>query len=431
MPIMPEPTPTFSCNCLVCNDRRRAEAEAVNALATQPVSTTTQQPATPEPTEEESEPTFTCANCDDEQPEGDERAARIGRNDVSICRSCAESDFFECYQCNTLHERDESASVRLRGYSRRICPDCFSNDFFTCDSCNGNYHNDNYGSDGRCLSCESEENESSRSAIADYSDKPSFRPIGKGPHFYGVELEIECSGDADDKAEKTNDLLGDFCICKDDGSINNGFEICTRPASLDEQLKNWKKFFASVPEGMTSFNTTTCGLHVHCSRKPLTALTIGRILCFMNDRRHHAFVERIAGRPFGYWSQYKDKGLKDGAKSPEERYEAVNLMNRDTIEFRVFKGTLKPASLYKAIEFCDALIHFSQPWSEAQTNGNKPAPSLDEWQRFDTILKSFCTYVEKRKKQWPHLWGFISAKWLGRETKESKAHGYTVNKEEQ
>jgi hypothetical protein len=246
--------------------------------------------------------------------------------------------------------------------------------------------------------------------------------LGKGPHFYGVELEVEATSDRDDRAEFVLGRLNrngiTFAHLKSDGSLSDGgFEIVTVPASLDKQREIWPRLLDSV-SGMKSFDTKTCGLHVHCSRKPLSTLTVAKIVVFVNNRTNQGFMECIAGRPSGQWAMYKDKKHKDvmdGANTV--RYEAVNLLNYNTIEFRIFKGTLKKASVFKAIEFCDALIHFCLPCSQSISDASK--------------LDKFIEFIKHQRKSYPHLWGFVSAKWLGEECKESETHGYAVVKGEQ
>lgn len=154
--------------------------------------------------------------------------------------------------------------------------------------------------------------------------------------------------------EKATEVIGrftpnEFIVTKDDGSLDRGFEIVTAPATLEEQLAHWKPFFARLPSGLRSFSTCTCGLHIHCSRRPLTELTIAKIVCFTNANFNRPFVECIAGRPSGRWANIWPKKLSDARKINPERYEAVNLQNYDTIEFRIFKGTLKEQSFYKAL----------------------------------------------------------------------------------
>lgn len=359
---------------------------------------------------EEDEFAHTCEHCHEGK---DEVQDVTYRGDVqSWCNDCTDDDSFECADCSTRFHEHHACGTNTNDDT--ICERC-AESYFRCDDCGSTCHNDDYGSDGRCCNCDRDEEQ----VIADYSSDVDVRPIGKAPHFYGVELEVECvSCNRECKAEEIKEDLEDFALIKEDGSLSNGFEIVTRPASLDEQRKNWQAFFPHV-SGLCSFNTTTCGLHVHCSRAPLSELTVAKIICFTNAAHNRRFMSVIAGRPSGNWSKYKIKKIGQANKYNSDRYEAVNLQNSHTIEFRIFKGTLKKESIFKAIEFCDALIAFCLPAKR----------SLRE-----AMMRSeFTQFVKLNAAQWPHLAAFISARWYGESSKAAQAYGFKVkdNNEEQ
>lgn len=295
------------------------------------------------------------------------------------------------------------------------CETCRDNHAFTCEGCDAVfstddcYSNPNTGDGCYCESCCPNEE---HGIIRDYGDDVDTTPIGTPPHFYGVELEVECGCDCEKKAERVQSLLGDFAIIKEDGSIDAGFEIVTRPASLAKQIELWQPFFERGTKGLSSFNTKTCGLHVHCSRRPLTQLQIAKVVCFVNAAHNRKFMSALANRTSSRWAAYHAKRLAEGNKTNPERYEAVNLQNRNTIEFRIFKGTLKKESVFKAIEFCDALIHFCEPASRSLR---------------DTMSRvKFLEYVFGNRKQWPHLAAWIESRWQGRVTQAGSEMGFRV-----
>ena len=41
-----------------------------------------------------------------------------------------------------------------------------------------------------------------------------------------------------------------------------------------------------------------------------------------------------------------------------DRYQAINLTNRHTVEFRIFRGTLKYTTILASIQWIDTLIHY-------------------------------------------------------------------------
>jgi hypothetical protein len=247
--------------------------------------------------------------------------------------------------------------------------------------------------------------------LQDDGAKPNLKPLGNGKHFYGVELEVEVR-DEDSIEEEANNVssqLGAYAICKGDGSLDAGFEICTSPASLDfHRDKLWTKFFAARHAGLSI--RANCGLHVHCSRNPLSELTIAKIVCFVNMARNADFITTIAGREENSYCHKKIKKMADASKRSGDRYEAVNLQPSHTIEFRIFKSTTRQSSLFKALEFCDALIKFCMPAGRSVR---------------DCLSRAkFCAYVAEHKRTWPHLHAFIDATWFGRDNKLAEKLGF-------
>lgn len=118
-----------------------------------------------------------------------------------------------------------------------------------------------------------------------------------------------------------------------------------------------------------SHRAGTCGLHVHVSRAAFGVTeaeqdaAIARILYFVEkhweellkfSRRTPQQLERWAAR-YGYKEQLRD--ILDHAKKGygAGRYTCVNLTNTDTIEFRIFRGTLKLNTLIATLQLVDRI----------------------------------------------------------------------------
>jgi hypothetical protein len=235
------------------------------------------------------------------------------------------------------------------------------------------------------------------------SHRISATPLGRGPHFMGVELEVECvptekntRPERGELADKVVNLFPDgFVVCKGDGSISYGFEIVTRPASLAYHRTAWAKFFKKHGRNIASYNHVNTGLHIHCSRAPLSDLTIGRMLVFLNRAPNRDFIVRLSQRNYFSYCEIKPEkkltDLNNGA-----RYELLNLLNRDTVEFRLFKGNCSQLAVFRALDFCDALIHFAGKHQSTQA-----------WQS----VPVFCAFVRRNKTRWPYLDKFLSRSW--------------------
>jgi hypothetical protein len=268
-----------------------------------------------------------------------------------------------------------------------------------------------------CLSCA--EHDTGRLLAYNYRPPNGWTFHGKGSLFFGVELEIELGDNDLKETVQAVTEASDLVICKGDGSLDYGFEIVSHPCALALHHDLWESVVGTLPKGVKSFNTRTCGLHVHVNRSGLSNLQIAKAVCFVNSQSNQEFVTTLAGRTGERWSKRTEKKMADAWKANGERYEAINLQPRRTIEFRIFKGTLRLVSILKAIEFCDALLSFCAPAAQSL------AASQDR--------SKFLKYVSSDSERWPNLNGFIEAKWLGLTTKLTQACGYEprVTKEEE
>ena len=119
--------------------------------------------------------------------------------------------------------------------------------------------------------------------------------------------------------------------------------------------------------GYRSHQTSTCGLHIHVNRDSFSDSyevqeeAISRILYFVEQhwnemlkfsRRTEYNMNRWAAR-YGY--ENSPKAIMDKAKKNCGRYVAVNLCNYHTIEFRLFRGTLKYNTFIATLELVNRI----------------------------------------------------------------------------
>ena len=130
----------------------------------------------------------------------------------------------------------------------------------------------------------------------------------------------------------------------------------------------WQGILKKLKElGYHSHQTSTAGLHIHVNRSSLGFTyqeqeeTIGRILFFMKkhwgellkfSRRTPGQLERWAAR-YGYKDSPKE--ILKTAKGGYGRYTCLNLSNDSTIEFRIFRGTLKYNSLIASLQLVNQI----------------------------------------------------------------------------
>lgn len=322
---------------------------------------------------------FTCTHCGEICNEN-QRCA-VGEDD--ICESCANEETVICCRCGERIYRDDNAGDE----HIPLCHDCFDRSYTTCECCGRVVHNDDthYMSDdedeGLCLSCYTRS--SKERVIQDYCYKPEPIFYGDGSRYLGVELEIDRGGELSSNAREILNIANEeneLAYCKHDGSLNDGFEIVTHPMTLSFHQKEmpWAAILEKAASmGYCSHKGHTCGLHVHVNRNCFGAseieqdAVIARILYLMEkhweellkfSRRSQHQLERWAAR-YGYKEHPKD--ILDQAKKGYGggRYSCVNLQNDSTIEFRVFRGTLKHntviATLQMVSRICDVAFSMS------------------------------------------------------------------------
>ena len=211
---------------------------------------------------------------------------------------------------------------------------------------------------------------SSRNRGFEVIDSPWFR---QNRRAFGIELEVQLrSGSLESKLAGVHEAinyktkqLGEYCFFERDGSIGEGFEIVTQPAGLDVHRDRLGRFLndGSLKMGLRSHEGGACGLHVHVGREFLTQGQIYRVQSFLNDVRNEALIRSIARRYDNNYCRFKPALAKFTVKDKHstERYEALNVTNADTIEFRIFRGSLRYESVIAAIEFVNSLLTFCTP----------------------------------------------------------------------
>lgn len=327
----------------------------------------------------------------------------------NYCEDCCAC--IHCAGCDAVDTDGSGICGDCRGCYDRCCS-CWY-----CEGCRESHpeHVQDCSECNSCLSactCASDDD-----VIKRYESKaPAYCGFHGAPAdglFIGVELEVEVhSGHREDSADTWLENNSDWSICCEDGSLNRtpGYEIKTAPMSLELHQERWATALSrdAWATDVRSWNTSTCGLHVHVSRAPLSPLTIGKIVCFMNSDSSVPFVIALAGRSSFYHGDYdKEKASKSAAAlekhaidPPRSRYEAVNLCNRDTIEFRVFKGTVDTTHVLADIEFCDALVRWSMTNTVQECDS---VPAFMAWVReqedegSNLVYSNLLAYIAKRK----------------------------------
>lgn len=309
---------------------------------------------------------------------------------LSWCERCNEyydSDHFEhienldewwCYDCSRNHAYHcdscgDWISENHGDSDTTLCQGCFEADYYICDDCGELVHNSDAMSDDNGTYCHSCYESNHSSDIHNYSYEPylnfqsSDEDNEKKLAYLGFELEaggvsIEARNDI---AKTISDDEETFYL-KEDGSIPDyGFELVSHPITLKRHKElDWEIILKEMSNsGMKSHDLgeSGCGLHVHVSRNYLTSYKWLLIDWFIS--KYQDKFEIIARRKETHWARFKKsngQNIKEVyGKSSGTRYQAVNFENSNTVEFRLFRGTLKYSTFMATLEIVDALVHWA------------------------------------------------------------------------
>lgn len=185
-------------------------------------------------------------------------------------------------------------------------------------------------------------------------------------------------------------------------------EFDTMPCSLEfhKNKMNYREMFEYLDkEGYKGHDCETAGLHIHANRNYLgksrisQELVISKILYILekfNDeicviaRRDNEYSEFVGSKKeensiVELYGKYKDHGKRA----------ALNLQHKDTIEFRMFKSTLKYETFILTLEFVKDIIDFAKSASIEEIELVKWA---DLMKLFSPALRNY--YTERYNKQY-------------------------------
>ena len=312
---------------------------------------------------------------------------RVSQNDYYYTKAYFNHNNFYCNSCGVTRTRDQESST-IKG----VCESCeryakesfdiagleYTHDFSVLNNTIKNAHHET------TLNFLNVANE-------------------RSPLYMGVELEFdtgerEYSDEYDDEyydnddvsySSKTHNAIAKKFLntltpqgnayAMWDGSLINGFEIATHPATLKSHVSqfNYKDAFAYLKsKGYKSHDAGTCGFHVHLSRRFFGAtrkqqyINVGKLAYLMEthwdkfvafSRRDDNQLERWApinsfkrrlGDDFSY------ENIKYALRRTYEltgKYSAINFTHHNTFEIRIFRGTLNYDTFIATLTMIDSL----------------------------------------------------------------------------
>ena len=307
------------------------------------------------------------------------------------CPDCIEEDAVACDDCGQYFTSTHIDGVYSQAHGRRvnICLNCLDGRYIVCEDC-GELVDIDYAvcvdNMWYCSSCAPDMNEHVHEYGSTYATR--FLALdgenaerGRVP-FLGIELETDCSGCFNDAADMLEGCFGDNADLKRDSSIgDSGIEIAAQPQTPRFALVSylWHDALSELSRmGATSHDAGTCGLHVHIDRTflnaPHMACTLDRL--FQTHKEEWRTFSRRTPGQIDTWSKFGTIGYEygltpkqkreawDKEKRRFDRYQVVNLSNSETIEIRLWRGTLRERTFRATIEATAALAYLAHDLSE-------------------------------------------------------------------
>lgn len=231
-----------------------------------------------------------------------------------------------------------------------------------------------------------------------YRPEP-LRFHGEGPVYLGMELEVHVSlaeryyrpGDRyfrdydsamERYARKVQTDLGDVVYLQEDGSVSDGFEITSHPMSYAWAMESfpWEALRTMASDGC--WTDRHVGLHVHVSRAAFKSeCHLYRWMKFVH--RNAEQVMTLARRRDSRWAPFRPEHrmaakhyIKGPSRGPAgyqydhrtgresyvdwDRYQAINPVNSDTLEVRVFASSLDPSEVQAALAFVAGSVEYTR-----------------------------------------------------------------------
>lgn len=331
------------------------------------------------------------------------------------CSSCV----ITCDECGCLFPR---RNMRTAEDSEQVyCNRCFEDDCYVCADCGRHYrYSDSVTAIDGCYYCQYCVEEHS-SPIGCYHDFKQYGEI----EFYGTEkrsqtpyMGLELEVDTDHRIDRTavinrfKDDFGDFLHYEEDGSLRFGWENISQPASLSYHLgmmDKYKNMFESLKEeDLRSHDVNTCGLHIHVDRTYFGKsedTAISKLLYIFERFRSELMVfSRRTESQANDWARSRKhsntksgwikKAIKDSKSyyDHSERYYAVNLTNTETVEIRLFRGTLNIETFEATLKFTARLAELSKTVSAVEL----ARMTFEDLLGSDEVILSYWDRVKQR-----------------------------------
>ena len=199
-----------------------------------------------------------------------------------------------------------------------------------------------------------------RDYLRDYRTRVSipYEVLGSSKLRLGFELEItkgnsnltetDCQNIIDTMTEKK-------MLPKKDGTVYA--EMVSQPLPLKEASEKVTDVVNYLKQyGFTAWNENRAGFHIHVTKRAVKNQS-NLVLFF---EKYAETLKKVSGRTHWDYCYYDLDHIKGNLEHHRDRYCALNFLNRSTIEFRLWRGSLKVERLLMYLKLSDCLARYSQ-----------------------------------------------------------------------
>lgn len=270
-----------------------------------------------------------------------------------------------------------------------VCAACRNDNYYYCEYCNAVMRKEDVvmGMSGRfycSVECQEADDPYDFSRELAYNAKPPVRFLGgefdKTKLYLGVEVEVDSSVNGEDEKEDciysiyntTKDVY-----CKHDGSLTSGFEFVSHPATLEYHKNNldYDGLIKTCEDwGYDGDSCLSTGLHIHASRSFFdgkdkeAAIKLEMLferfwknILLLSNRTEERAERWAKNRRYARLKEMQgniEQAVNLYSSMAADRYTAINVQNRPTIEFRIFKGTTRKQQIFAMLEFVDYVCRY-------------------------------------------------------------------------
>ena len=210
--------------------------------------------------------------------------------------------------------------------------------------------------------------------------KTTLAPIDKGDKQYYVGIELEMENDLTDKEDREEDILevleaedgryyyDNLIDWKEDGSLEEGVEMVTAPISLGIFKDRIVPIVKRLQEkGYTSERGGRCGNHIHISKNAFDEQAQARLILIyarfesiikiLSRRKNTEYCKDVLNTVSAISIDNANEVVKN--QKEKRKNTAINFNNRNTIEFRAFRGTMNTDILIANIQLVQLIADLS------------------------------------------------------------------------